>query len=53
MNRIGLPELIVILVILLLFFGKDRLPQIAKSIGESIREFKKSLNEKKSDEDTK
>ena len=47
MGRIGLPELIVIAVILLLLFGAARLPQISTAIGKSIREFKKASCEKK------
>jgi sec-independent protein translocase protein TatA len=54
MGRIGLPELIVIFVILLLLFGATRLPQIAKSIGESIKEFKKGIaGKKEGDEEEK
>ena len=34
-------ELIVLLVIVLLLFGASRLPQLARSLGEAIREFKK------------
>jgi sec-independent protein translocase protein TatA len=45
-GRIGLPELVVILLIVLLLFGAGKLPQIAKSMGEAIREFKKSVNSK-------
>jgi sec-independent protein translocase protein TatA len=43
MGRIGLPELLVILVIVLLIFGAGKIPQIAKSLGEGIKEFKKSM----------
>jgi sec-independent protein translocase protein TatA len=39
---LGLPELGLLLVILLLLFGPGKLPQVAKSIGESIQQFKKS-----------
>jgi sec-independent protein translocase protein TatA len=38
-------ELIIILVILLLLFGSTRLPQLAKGMGKSIREFKKGISE--------
>ncbi len=51
---LGATELIVILVILLVLFGGAKLPSLARGIGESIREFKKSSkedpNEKKDDE---
>lgn len=39
---IGMPELIVILGIAVLVFGAGRIPEIAKSVGKSIREFKKA-----------
>ncbi len=39
-GMIGTQELVVILVILLFIFGGSRLPQLAKGLGQSIREFK-------------
>jgi sec-independent protein translocase protein TatA len=42
-GKIGLGEALVILVVLLLIFGPAKLPQLGRSIGESIREFKNSL----------
>jgi sec-independent protein translocase protein TatA len=51
MGRIGLIEIFWILVILLLLFGAKRLPQIAKSLGESIKEFKKGVLDKKDKEE--
>lgn len=44
MGKIGLPELLVILLIVLLVFGAGKIPQIAKSLGEGIREFKKNVS---------
>jgi sec-independent protein translocase protein TatA len=38
-------ELIIILVIVLILFGANRLPQLAKGMGESIRNFKKGIAE--------
>ncbi len=48
---IGLPELLVVLVILLLLFGATRLPKLAKSIGQSAGELKKGLKTGLNDED--
>lgn len=45
MFGLGLPELIVILVIALIFFGPGKLPQVGKALGSSIREFKKATRE--------
>ncbi len=42
---LGYQELLIILVILLLLFGSTRLPQLAKGLGKSIREFKKGVGE--------
>jgi len=42
--NLNLPELIVIGMLAIIFFGKDKLPSAAKSLGESIRMFKNSLN---------
>jgi sec-independent protein translocase protein TatA len=43
--RIGLQELLIILLICLLLFGARRLPEIGKALGKTIKEFKKSLKE--------
>lgn len=48
-----LPKLIVILVILLLLFGSTRLPQLARSIGESAKELRDGLNGKEKSESAK
>ena len=50
MPNIGMTELIIILVILLLLFGSTRLPQLAKGMGKSIREFKKGVAEGEDDD---
>jgi len=42
---IGWPEIIGILIIALLLFGAKRLPEIGKSMGKAIKEFKKSFND--------
>jgi TatA/E family protein of Tat protein translocase len=48
-GNIGWTEFLVILAIALIFFGPRRLPGIAQSIGKSLREFQKALNEVKSE----
>ena len=40
MGRIGLPELLIILTIIILNFGANRLPEIGRGIGKGIRNFK-------------
>jgi sec-independent protein translocase protein TatA len=51
MFGLGTPELLLILLVLLLFFGKDKLPELAKSIGKSMKELKAGF-EKSTDEVT-
>ena len=42
---LGTPELIAIVVVIFLLFGATRLPQLAKSLGQSKRAFKEGLDE--------
>lgn len=49
MFGIGFSELLVILLVCLLLFGASRLPEIGKSLGEGIREFKKAMKESSGD----
>ncbi len=44
-GSIGMPELIVIFVIGLIIFGQRRLPEMGRSLGKSISEFKRTSNE--------
>ncbi len=45
MANLGLPEILMILVVVLLLFGAKRLPEVGASIGKGIREFKRSLSD--------
>jgi len=50
MPNLGPTELLIILGIVVLLFGASRLPKLGKSMGQSIRGFKKGLNEDTDDE---
>jgi sec-independent protein translocase protein TatA len=43
MFRLGVPELLIIAVLVLFMFGGKRLPEMGKGIGEGIKNFKKSI----------
>ena len=45
LGDIGLPELLVIFIIVLVLFGPGKLPDVGKAIGQALRGFKKALNE--------
>jgi len=45
LGNLGLPEILLIMVIVLLVFGARRLPEIGASFGKGIREFKRSISE--------
>ncbi|MBI3617879.1 MAG: twin-arginine translocase TatA/TatE family subunit [Candidatus Omnitrophica bacterium] len=42
MGQIGMPELIVILLVVIILFGARKLPEIGSALGKAIREFKKA-----------
>ena len=52
MFGLGYQELLIILVIVLILFGANRLPELARSLGSSVKEFKKGVNEAKAEETT-
>lgn len=45
MGGIGVPELVIVLVILLLLFGGRKLPELASSLGKSLKEFRRATEE--------
>ncbi len=48
---IGFPELLVLLLVVLLVFGPKRLPEMGRSLGRGMREFKDSVTGKDNDKD--
>ena len=50
MFGLGYQELLLILVIVLILFGAQRLPDLAKSLGSSVKEFKKGVTEMNKDD---
>ena len=50
---IGTMELVIILVIVVLIFGVNKIPQLGKGLGEGIRNFKSSIKEISADSDKK
>jgi sec-independent protein translocase protein TatA len=49
MPNIGLPELLIILFIVVLIFGANRLPQLGKGVGNAIRNFKEGIKDETAD----
>lgn len=45
-QNLGLPELAIVLVVVLLFFGPGKLPQVGSALGNGIRQFKDALTGK-------
>jgi sec-independent protein translocase protein TatA len=50
MFGLGYQELLIILVIVLILFGANRLPDLARSLGSSVKEFKKGVTEAKGED---
>jgi len=44
-GSIGFPEILVIIVLALVFFGPNRMPEMARALGKAMREFRKGMNE--------
>jgi sec-independent protein translocase protein TatA len=47
-GSVGMPELLIILTIALIIFGPRKLPELGRSLGRSLQEFKRASNELKS-----
>jgi sec-independent protein translocase protein TatA len=45
MGRLGMPELLIILVIIIVIFGANRLPQLGRGIGSAIKNFKEGIRD--------
>jgi sec-independent protein translocase protein TatA len=52
-GRLGMPELLVILVIIILIFGANRLPELGRGIGRGIRNFKDANRDGGKEDDTR
>jgi sec-independent protein translocase protein TatA len=51
-GNIGLPEILVVLVIALIIFGPKRLPELGRSVGKGIREFRASVSGQDDDDES-
>ena len=45
MGNLGVPELLIILLVVLVFFGSKKIPELAQGLGKGIREFRKATRE--------
>ncbi len=53
MFGLGMPELIIILIIVLVIFGASRLPQLGEGLGKAIKGFKKGISDSHDEADKK
>ncbi|MBA3974437.1 MAG: twin-arginine translocase TatA/TatE family subunit [Candidatus Solibacter sp.] len=51
MRSIGIPELLIILAVAVLLFGGKKIPEVAKGLGEGIKNFKNALKEEKKEKE--
>lgn len=52
LGKLGITELVLVLVVLVILFGPAKLPALGRSVGETIREFRKSFRSVSAPEDT-
>ena len=52
MGEFGLKEILIVLLIILLLFGAKRIPEMMKSMGQGVKEFKKAAKDIQSDDDS-
>ena len=45
MGNLGMPEILIIVLVLLIFFGAKKIPELAQGLGKGIREFKRSISD--------
>lgn len=45
LNNIGTPEILIVAVVLLILFGGKKLPELARGLGDAIREFRRTAND--------
>lgn len=53
MGNLGMPEILIVVFILLIFFGAKKIPELAQGLGKGIREFKKAVKDTEDDPDSK
>ena len=51
LGGLGLPELIIIALLLILFFGGRKIPELVRGMGEAVREFRKGAKEDDEDKE--
>ena len=51
MGNLGVPELLLILLVILVFFGSKKIPELAQGLGKGIREFRKAARDIERDDD--
>jgi sec-independent protein translocase protein TatA len=51
MPHLGMPELLIVLALVLVLFGAKKVPEMARGLGQGMKEFKKSIREAAADEE--